>query len=288
MSLTTLNNNLLSITIAEPGSLYKGSRFDWTGHITEIIYNNEFTFTVPESLDPKMGTGGSGFCNEFGIEQVIGYDASRPGQQFPKIGVGLLTGDKAPYFFAKPYAIEAITYEVVYTSNLAYEVHARFSSDTDYDCLLKKRIEIAGSDLTITYTLINNGNKEISTDDYNHNFIGINKALIGLDYELDLPIANSFKLEAGQCQINGQSLTWASAPTEDFYLKVALKDSKSPYNWNLFHKKLGVGVKECSSFPISKCAVWGSGHVVSPELFFQVDLKPSDSVTWERKYCFYQ
>lgn len=85
-----LSNGILTVDIADIGE-YKGTRFDWTGFITQVtLEEGKHTFCVPESLKPDEGTGGKGLCNEFGISRAIGYDEAPIGGWFPKIGVGLL------------------------------------------------------------------------------------------------------------------------------------------------------------------------------------------------------
>src|SRR5512145_1044760 len=116
-----LRSDRLAVSIATPGSFYRGTRFDWTAFITQVMLNGRpafpperspspgHTFCVTESFVPERGSGGVGMCNEFGIETPVGYDDARPGEAFPKIGVGLLTRPEtpqdAPYHFFYPYAI---------------------------------------------------------------------------------------------------------------------------------------------------------------------------------------
>ena len=102
-----LAGDRLCVEIAPPGSeYYNGSRFDWTGFVVQVTLDNTHTFCGPESRDGS-GTGGIGLCNEFGIFRPIGFDDARPGDQFPKLGVGLLTQpDGSPYRFYRDYAIE--------------------------------------------------------------------------------------------------------------------------------------------------------------------------------------
>lgn len=108
----TLSNGILTAEIADTGS-YRGTRFDWTGFITQVTLNRGgHTFCVPESLVPGQGTGGIGLCNEFGISRAIGYDEAAVGEWFPKPGVGLLQKvSAAPYSFAADYPL--IPFQVV-------------------------------------------------------------------------------------------------------------------------------------------------------------------------------
>src|SRR5688572_25534831 len=85
-----LISDRLRVDIATPGSsTYAGSRFDWTGLITQVTLDGRHTFCGQEATD-GTGTGGIGLCNEFGIFEPVGYDDARVGDQFPKLGIGLL------------------------------------------------------------------------------------------------------------------------------------------------------------------------------------------------------
>ena len=62
----------LAVEISEPGTLYRGARFDWTGFVTQVTLDQQHTFCAPEALPGGRGTGGMGLCNEFGIRQPLG------------------------------------------------------------------------------------------------------------------------------------------------------------------------------------------------------------------------
>lgn len=102
-----LSNGVLSVDIADIGEDYKGTRFDWTGFITQVtLEKGNHTFCVPESLKEGEGTGGSGLCNEFGISRAIGYDEAPIGGWFPKPGIGLLQKlDSQSYSFISEYPL---------------------------------------------------------------------------------------------------------------------------------------------------------------------------------------
>ena len=89
-----LGNSILRIEIDKPGQNYRGSRFDWTGKITQITFDNKYTFCTEETLDSKLvNIRGRGLYNEFGISQALGYNECKPGEKFSKVGVGLIKKD---------------------------------------------------------------------------------------------------------------------------------------------------------------------------------------------------
>ncbi|UCH13447.1 MAG: hypothetical protein JSV22_10060, partial [Bacteroidales bacterium] len=63
-----LGNSILRIEIDKPGQNYRDSRFDWTGKITQITFDNKYTFCTEETPDPELvNIKGRGLYNEFGI-----------------------------------------------------------------------------------------------------------------------------------------------------------------------------------------------------------------------------
>ena len=102
----TIQSPRLKVEIAEPGTVYQRTRFDWSAFITQVTLDGAHTFCVPESYEAGKGTGGVGLCNEFGIETAVGYADAEPGECFPKLGIGLLKKiDDAPYGFIPPFEI---------------------------------------------------------------------------------------------------------------------------------------------------------------------------------------
>ena len=112
-----LNNGRLSVRISYPGEVYRGSRFDWNGFITQVTLDDRYTFCVPEALTPGVGSGGQGFCGEFGIEEAIGYDETCVDNYFIKIGVGnLKKTDDRPYDFFRNYPVVPLAGSVTSTA----------------------------------------------------------------------------------------------------------------------------------------------------------------------------
>lgn len=87
----------------QKGAVYHIKKY--CGYDTTL--DGRHTFCVPEQYEPGRGSGGSGLCNEFGIRTPIGYDEAKVGDQFPKIGTGLLKRkSEEGYDFFTPYEVE--------------------------------------------------------------------------------------------------------------------------------------------------------------------------------------
>jgi len=327
----TIENNLpikiysdqLTVEIAQPGSVYSGTRFDWTGFITQITLSTsgggQHTFCVPESLEPGKGTGGWGLCNEFGNDKAIGYADAQPGESFPKLGIGLLKRTERPqYNFMIPHEInQQFPIQSDTTDNQAIFTIAPLEC-RGYAARLTKTISAKANWLEISYRLENVGSKTIDTNEYYHNFIGIDQHSIGPDYQLHFPfkieledLAAAYRqylpplmrilvpgfLQAKLLQrlatpgnktvkIEGSDITFLSTPQSPFYLRPLGFDKTDGFQWQLTHLPSGVQVREYDDFAPSRIAVWGATHVFSAEIFVDIKVNPGQEKTWTRKYEF--
>jgi hypothetical protein len=313
----------LSIDIAQPGSVYSGTRFDWTGFITQVTLTtpkgSQHTFCVPESLEPGKGTGGWGLCNEFGNDKVIGYSDAQPGELFPKLGIGLLKRPELPlYNFMHPHELQH-----PFTINInTTEDQAKFIVDPiecrGYAVRYIKTITARENWLEIAYKLENVGSKLIDTNEYRHNFMAIDKHTIGTEYRLHFPytiqledIARAYrqflppvlrKMMPGfiqdkllrrvaapgnkYVQIKGNDFLFLSTPQAPFYFRPLGFSKTDGYQWELNHMPSGIQMREYDDFTPSRVAVWGTTHVISAEIFVDINLEPGQEKTWSRKYEF--
>lgn len=288
-----LTNEFLEIEIAEVGA-YSGSRFDWTGFVTQVkLKNGGHTFCVMEKEVPLSPIEGAGICNEFGIFEAIGHNESKVGELFPKLGVGLLLKQEdVPYAYNKAYPIIPYHVEIVNNqpNSIEYIVHPE--DCRGYAMKLTKKISLHDASLHIDYTLQNVGIHDIQTNEYAHNFIGINQQPIGPDYSLKFSFPIDVELmepnyTPGILRITGNEVHWSGIPKQEFYCRLKGFPQNEEVYWELIHKKSGAGMREVSHFPVSMIALWGTTHVVSPEVFIDIQLKPEEVQTWRRKYEFF-
>lgn len=287
-----LNNSILGIEIAEPYTVYNGPRFDGSGIITKIEFNKH-SFCEVEQRNPTKGSGGIGFCNEFGIDKPIDYSITKIGESFPKIGVGLVTKEsEKPYDFFAPAKVVLSTVINETVNEESYEISTSIKNDFNYDITLTKTISLRESKLVIDYHLQNNGNNVIKTNEYNHNFIGVDHDNIGQNYELTMFNLLAVEKTVGEFEVKAKEskhiISWNKEPKGDFYAKAIKTDKVNNCNWELVNYKYKVGVRECSNFEISKIALWGCNHVVCPEVFIDLEVKPNQTMTWSRIYVFFE
>ena len=291
-----LNSDRLAVEIAPPGTAYARTRFDWTAFITQVALDGAHTFCVPEDPDPDQGTGGIGLCNEFGIDQPIGYDDAQPGECFPKLGIGVLErADKSPYTFMRPYTIvERFPIQIETTAT-----SARFVVEPvecrGYAARLTKTVTVEGATLQIAYELENVGQKPIVANEYCHNFCGIDGHLLGPDYSLRLPYPVGFEEPPpGMARrmgtilvVDGPEIRLSEEPNRPFYRRLVGYSQTEQPQWELVHAPSGVGMREIDDFAPCRVALWGTTHVISTEVFKALDVQPGETETWTRRWEFY-
>lgn len=286
-----IQSTRLVVDIDEPGSSYRGTRFDWSGFITQVTLDGQHTFCVPEPNIPGAGTGGVGLCNEFGGGAPVGYADAKPGDCFPKIGIGLLTrGEDQTYSFRNSY--EPVPFPIHYEAGPDAVTFTVDPVDCrGYALAYRKRVSVAGNMLYIDYRLENAGQKPVKTEEYNHNFVAIDRHTVGPDYKLTIAYDTEYTRKPDILHIDGNKISLVRTPAtieESFYCRtVPLKETSNGW-WEMVYAPSGVGMREQDSFPWSVLALWGTPEVISPEAFIAIDLQPGEVKTWQRAYTFFK
>ena len=181
-----IKNNTLEVSIDFPLENYKGSRFDWSGKISSIRFENLPLTTIEDTGSKDVDFLGKGLYNEFGITSPIGFEETPVGGWFHKIGVGLLKKEHKDYLFHRNHLIKPARFDVNY-ENKKIIIICKSELINGYSYILKKEITVSENSFIINYSLHNTGEKRIITDEYVHNFMAINNTLIGEDYTLKFP-----------------------------------------------------------------------------------------------------
>ena len=284
-----LKNKNLEIQIDLPAENYNFSRFDWTGNIVSVKFKNiQLASTESITYENEMQNG-KGFYNEFGIDTALGFNEAVIGDWFHKIGVGLLKKDNEEYIFNRNYEIKPADFEIKYTSNTILII-CKSEFNNGYSYVLKKEIKLEKHGFTINYDLENTGEKEIITDEYVHNFLAINKELIGRNYVLKFPfkLMPAFFLETvnpeQKVTIGQTDVTFNDSPEEQFFFSNLNGSKNVKPQWELKNLESKISISETGSFNTNKVNLWGWKHVISPELFIDVSIEPGQNANWTRTY----
>lgn len=315
-----LSSERLTVEINPAGSLYRGARFDWHGFITQVTLDGAHTFCTSESLTPGKGTGGIGLCNEYGNEKPTGYADARPGETFPKLGIGLLRRPKDPdYSYMREHEIVQL-FPVTCTSTPdQLSVVMEPVDCRGYAVRLVTNFKVKHNWLEINYRMENTGKRPVDTHEYRHNFIGIDGQFIGPDYHLHLPypiemekiahayhklappllrkllpnalmdamIENMLQKGLRVVAIKGGDVDFLARPSTWFYFRTSGFDFRTDYQWEIMLCSKAVGVREYDDFTPSRVGVWGDAHVISAETFIDISLQPGEVKAWQRKYEFF-
>jgi len=316
-----LRSERLVVEIAPPGVAYRGPRFDWTGFITQVTLDKAHTFCGVESLQPERnGYIGLGLCNEFGNEKPVGYADARPGEPFPKLGIGLLRRpDKEPYNYTRSYELVQ-PFPVHLTADRdKVSIEVEPLDCRGYAARLVRLITVNQNRLEIAYRLENTGTRPIDTHEYTHNFICIDNQPIGPDYSLrlacpvelqyivpslrgmlpgrlrkimpvfllDVLIRSMLNKGLKPVLIQAQELGFRRPVKDMFYFRSARIVQTEGPQWEIRLNSSGVGLREQDDFLPARLAVWGDRHVLSAEAFIDILLQPGEVKTWLRRYEFF-
>ena len=288
-----LKNKNLEIQVDLPLANYTSSRFDWTGKIVSVTYKN-----ICISGTEKMNVNddfkyGKGFYNEFGIDAALGYNETREGEWFYKIGIGLLKKDGGEYAFSRNYEIQPALFEVTAKPDKII-ICCTSQKVNGYSYILTKEIELVETGFIIKYHLKNTGEKTINTNEYVHNFLAVNKELTGSDYLLKFPFKIKPELFEGnvnpeaKVEIGQKEITFNGTPDEQFFFGKLAGNENVDAAWELINTKNKIGIRETGSFKTSKVNLWGWKHVISPELFFDIHVEPGHEIKWSRTYTVFE
>ena len=293
-----LRNSNLKLKIETPGEKYRGSRFDWNGTVTQIWYKGKKMLSeekLPFHRDAKIY--GRGLHNEFGIKNCIGYDEIPVGEYFPKIGTGWLKKDDKPYFFYTQYKLEPLEFSWQKISDIKAVFMCDSGEKNGYAYRYAKVVELKDDSFSISYSLENQGEKNISTTEYVHNFLLPGQKKVGPQLTLQFPweyskeaLSENVKTE-GLIEWKNDGCSFKKTPESEFFLGGVWearndKNSFKKGSWILRDDSSGITMSESDSFEPYHCDVWGHKKCISPELFIWLDVKPGEEKSWSRTYSF--
>lgn len=155
-------------------------------------------------------------------------------------------------------------------------------------------IALDDTGFTIQYYLENTGEKDMVTNEYGHNFITINSGLTGPKYTLKFPfqIKPELFMEAvnpeGKITIGHNEIIFQGSPKEQFYFSNFSGGKNVDAGWELINLEHKIGIRETGSFHTNKVNLWGWKHLISPELFINISIKPGETTEWSRTYKVYR
>lgn len=292
-----ITNGLIKAKLYLPDSkngYYQGTRFDWSGNMPALEYRGHtyfgqwFTKYSPEIHDVIMGP-----VEDF---TPIDYNELKPGDNFLKIGVGILTKpDMEPYDFSRYYPfvnpgkwkVEGGTDQVTFNHEL---------KDKKYSYHYEKNVKLSKGkpELMISHILKNTGKGVIDTNVYDHNFFMIDKQPVGPGYVVRVPYtikSEGVDNSSDFSEVRGNELVYLRnvRPGEDInYFNLAgYGPGVSDYDIRIENRIAGAGVRITCDQPILKLAFWCCTTTLCPEPYISIKAYPGEEMTWRIRYEFY-
>jgi 6-phosphogluconolactonase len=274
---------------------YQATRFDWSGVIASLEANGHsyfgkwFDAADQRSHDPKINDAITGPVEEF---QALGYNESKPGETFVKIGVGSLRKPNEPAY--RQFA----TYEIADPGRWTIRKGASWIeftqqlSDADgYSYIYRKRLSLDGDKLILEHHLKNIGKKTIATSVYEHDFYMLDGQPSGPDTAVKFAFTpradNPLK---GLAEIHGKEIDYPHelatgqtvlTPIEGF------SPGTTDYDIRVENQHTGAAVRQTADHPIAKMVLWSIRSTVCPEAYIDLKVAPGHEEEWQITWEFY-
>ena len=86
--------------------------------------------------------------------------------------------------------------------------------------------------------------------------------------------------------LEGKEITLRGKPRKAFSARSSSFKQTDQPTWEITHQPSGVDLREYDDFSPWRVAVWGAAHVVSAEVFIDLNVAAGKTQTWTRKYEF--
>ena len=294
---TEITNGVIKTSLYLPDKdkgYYRGTRFDWSGAFKSLEYKgHSYIGQWFDKYDPQIHDAITGPVEEF---MAIGYEDAKAGENFMKIGVGVLRKpEEEKYAFSNLYKItNAGKWTVKNQPDQVTFVH-ELTDTMGYAYIYQKVVRLTKGkpELVLEHRLKNTGQKVLETSVYNHNFFMIDKAPTGPDIQVEFPFevsATGLNFGSIAKTDNKKIIYTRELNKEEHVFSAGLKglsNKVDDYNIKIENKKTGAGVRITSDRPIAKLVYWASSTTSCPEPYIQLRADRGQEVKWKISYEFY-
>jgi hypothetical protein len=308
---TRISNGQITAKVYLPDAkigFYRSTRFDWSGHLYSLEYKgHNYYGTWFDGVDPKVinwvWKGNdiiSGPCSalwgpvdEFQIP--LGYEESKSGGTFIKIGVGVLRRGDGNYDRYKPYDVLNPGKWTVKKHKDSIEFKQELTdAASGYAYVYSKtiRLEKNKPNMVIEHSLKNTGRKVIQSSVYNHNFVVLDKQVPGPDFSFRVPfqIRSMQQSEKDSAVARGKEIVYLRTLTgndEQVVHFQGFSDSPSDTEIVIENNKVSAGLKITGDRPLLREFVWSIRSVLAVEPYIDVKIEPGAQFTWKNMYEYY-
>ena len=295
-----ISNGLVRAKLHLPDALrgsYQGTRFDWAGIVYSLQFQgHEYFGRWYERHDPKIHDAITGPVEEFLSNNAgLGYDASKPGGTFLRIGVGVLRRPENEAAFRR-----FGTYEIVDAGKRtidrkpdSIEFVQELNGGDGYSYVYRKTVRLTKGkpELVLEHSLKNIGRLSIETSVYDHNFFVIDNEVVGPDIVIRFPFEPQAVADLkGLAEIRGRDFVYLRELEKGQTVQSELRgfgETAKDYDVRIENRKSGAGVRISGDLPIEKLIFWSIRTVACPEPYVHLKIEPGREFRWRIAYEFY-
>jgi hypothetical protein len=291
-----ISSNLITAKLLLPDNqkgYYMGTRFDWSGVISDLSYNGHTFFGKWfDKYSPTLHDAIMGPVEEFA---PLGYKEAGTSGYFAMIGIGVLKkpDNKDHDRFGYYEIVNPGQWKVKESPDRIEFNHKLNSDEYSYDYTKTVSLIKDRPVLELSHVLKNTGQKTIVTNVYNHNFFVIDNQPVGPGFVVTFPfnpkgegqgfgtiaelkdnrIIFNRNLNKGETVFCGSLTVFRNDP-KDLDIRVE-------------NKTTGAGVRITSDRPLSKLIFWACPTTLCPETYVDIKIEPGQEFTWKFCYEFY-
>ncbi len=308
-----LRSDSLVVEVGDPESpeaeWNQGLRFSPVANVLRAqLHGREFLYS-PVNGGALSYLGG--LPMEFDIGQEAfqpdppGYNEGNNGDQFLKIGVGILRRNASAYNFSANYQVVELAHTTVtWHQDRAHFVQTLAGSASGYSCRLEEDVIVKNDRIIMRYRLRNTGTRTFTTEQYLHNFLCFSNRSVGPNVRLSFPydFTTSPAVSLWQPPARVRPFAIAASPTVVRianmieYMEAASSVPKiwvyqpagyaGPQRFAVEHLDTQQRVIIETSIPAAYVGIWTTDYQVSPEQFVLITLAPNEEIEFTRTYIF--
>ncbi|MBN2775134.1 MAG: hypothetical protein JXR31_12835, partial [Prolixibacteraceae bacterium] len=225
------------------------------------------------------------------LEPGLGYADAGPGENFIRIGVGIIEKPEETNFsFRKSYKIVDHGKWTTDSGEGWICFTHKIKSDFGYAYIYTKTIELKSNGFFIKHKLLNTGEKAIETDQFNHNFFMIDGETSGPAFKISFPYPVSTESNlGGLLKIEGKNLNFIKEvkDTNIFVLIKGYTDSIADHKVKVINQKSGAGVTFSVDKPLYRMAFWTCETTLCPENSIWISVEPGKEMEWTSDYTLF-
>jgi len=294
-----ISNGVLQVKLLLPDALngyYRGTRFDWSGAISSLQFQgHEYFGKWFDRYDPKIHDAIMGPVEEFLTNGMgLGYEETKPGESFVKIGVGAIRKPEETAFRQfETYDIADNGKWTINKTASSVDFTQVLSDTLGYAYIYKKTVRLVPGkpEMVLEHSLRNTGKKPISTSVYEHNFYMLDHQPAGPDYSVRFPFdVHPLADLHGMAEARGKEFTYLKDLQDGQSVFTAMDgfaDTPRDYDIRVENRKAGIGVRQTSDQAMAKLVFWSIRTTVCPEAFIDLKAAPGQEVKWRISYAFY-